>query len=80
MVAVKIVSKYHVPDEFLRKFLYNEIKVVKFLKHENIIKYYQSIESSHRFGFVANKIHNTEKLFSDSTLSCSTLKTARSST
>jgi testis-specific serine kinase len=50
MVAVKIVSKYHVPDEFLRKFLYNEIKVVKFLKHENIIKYYQSIESSHRFG------------------------------
>lgn len=49
MVAVKIVSKYHVPDEFLRKFLYNEIKVVKFLKHENIIKYYQSIESSHRF-------------------------------
>lgn len=48
MVAVKIVSKYHVPEEFLRKFLYNEIKVVKFLKHENIIKYYQSIESSHR--------------------------------
>lgn len=49
MVAIKIVSKHHVPDEFLRKFLYNEIKVVKFLKHENIIKYYQSIESSHRF-------------------------------
>ena len=49
MVAVKIVSKNHVPDDFLRKFLYNEIKVVKFLKHENIIKYYQSIESSHRF-------------------------------
>lgn len=49
MVAIKIVSKYHVPEEFLRKFLYNEIKVVKFLKHENIIKYYQSIESSHRF-------------------------------
>lgn len=49
MVAVKIVSKYHVPDEFLRNFLYNEIRVVKFLKHVNIIKYYQSIESSHRF-------------------------------
>lgn len=49
MVAIKVVSKYHVPEEFLRKFLYNEIKVVKFLKHENIIQYYQSIESSQRF-------------------------------
>lgn len=49
MVAIKIVSKYHVPDEFLRKFFYNEIRVVKFLRHPNIIDYYQSIESSHRF-------------------------------
>lgn len=57
-VAVKIISKYHVPDEFLRKFLYNEIKVVKFLKHENIIKYYQSIESSHRFEFHLNNFDN----------------------
>jgi serine kinase len=48
MVAIKTVSKYHVPEEFLRKFLYNEVKVVRFLKHENIIKYYQSIETSHR--------------------------------
>lgn len=55
MVAVKIVSKYHVPDEFLRKFLYNEIKVVKLLKHENIIKYFQSIESTHRL--VVGDIH-----------------------
>lgn len=56
MVAVKVVSKYHVPEEFLRKFLYNEIKVVKYLKHENIIQYYQSIESSQRFVVVSFEI------------------------
>ncbi|KAG5676423.1 hypothetical protein PVAND_006261 [Polypedilum vanderplanki] len=48
MVAIKTVSKHHVPEEFLKKFLYNEVKVVRFLKHENIIKYYQSIETSHK--------------------------------
>lgn len=58
MVAIKIVSKYKVPAEFLRKFLYNEINVVRRLGHENIIKYYQSIESSHRLYVVMQFAEN----------------------
>ncbi|CRK93679.1 CLUMA_CG007208, isoform A [Clunio marinus] len=57
-VAIKIVPKYNVPEEFLRKFLYSEITVVKFLKHENIIKYYQSIETSHRLYVVMQFAEN----------------------
>lgn len=71
MVAIKIVSKYNVPAEFLRKFLYNEINVVRLLRHDNIIKYYQSIESSHRLyvimqyaenGSILDVIHQEKRL------------------
>ncbi|CAG9797582.1 unnamed protein product [Chironomus riparius] len=71
MVAIKIVSKFQVPEEFLRKFLYNEIKVVRFLKHDNIIKYYQSIETSHRLyiimqnaehGSILDLIHKQKRI------------------
>ncbi|CAO1372336.1 unnamed protein product [Diamesa hyperborea] len=71
MVAIKIVSKYNVPAEFLRKFLYNEVTVVRMLRHDNIIKYYQSIESSHRLyvimqyaenGSILDIIHQEKRL------------------
>lgn len=48
VVAIKIISKYKVSKDYLNKFLYNEVNVVGLFRHENIIKYYQSIESSHR--------------------------------
>ncbi|XP_070500711.1 testis-specific serine/threonine-protein kinase 3-like [Chironomus tepperi] len=71
LVAIKIVSKYQVPEEFLRRFLYNEIKVASFLKHENIIKYYQSIETTHRLyiimqnaehGSILDLIHKQKRI------------------
>lgn len=48
-VAIKIISKMKAPKEYLTKFLPREIEVVKKLQHENIIHFYQSIETTHRY-------------------------------
>ncbi|XP_043944961.1 testis-specific serine/threonine-protein kinase 4-like [Protopterus annectens] len=45
-VAVKIISKKQVSQNYLRKFLPRELQVMKTLRHKNIIKLYQSIETS----------------------------------
>ncbi|KAK0168888.1 hypothetical protein PV327_002650 [Microctonus hyperodae] len=47
-VAVKIVSKFHAPGDYLKKFLPREIEVVKGLKHPNLIRFLQAIETTHR--------------------------------
>ncbi|XP_076235085.1 testis-specific serine/threonine-protein kinase 3 [Calliopsis andreniformis] len=47
-VAVKIVSKFQAPGEYLKKFLPREIEVVKGLKHSNLIRFLQAIETTHR--------------------------------
>lgn len=47
-VAVKIISKVKAPAEYIQKFLPREIDTVKGLHHENLIMFYQSIETSHR--------------------------------
>nr|CAD7264616.1 unnamed protein product [Timema shepardi] len=47
-VAVKIVSKFQAPADYLRKFLPREIEVVKGLKHQNLIRFLQAIETTHR--------------------------------
>ncbi|XP_022904654.1 testis-specific serine/threonine-protein kinase 3-like isoform X2 [Onthophagus taurus] len=47
-VAVKIVSKYTAPEDYLKKFLPREIEVVKGLKHPNLIRFLQAIETTHR--------------------------------
>lgn len=47
-VAVKIVSKFQAPTDYLRKFLPREIEVVKGLKHGNLIRFLQAIETTHR--------------------------------
>ncbi|XP_050424754.1 testis-specific serine/threonine-protein kinase 4-like [Adelges cooleyi] len=47
-VAIKIVSKVQEAADYLEKFLPREIQVVKGLKHENLIRYYQAIETTHR--------------------------------
>lgn len=47
-VAVKIVSKFTAPSDYLKKFLPREIEVVKGLKHPNLIRFLQAIETTHR--------------------------------
>ncbi|KAG8222547.1 hypothetical protein J437_LFUL004583 [Ladona fulva] len=47
-VAVKIVSKKQAPADYLRKFLPRELEVVKGLRHKNIIRFLQAIETTHR--------------------------------
>nr|CAD7266009.1 unnamed protein product [Timema shepardi] len=44
-VAVKIVSKFQAPTEYLKKFLPRQIEVVKGLKHQNLIKFLQFAEN-----------------------------------
>lgn len=51
-VAVKIVSKFHAPGEYLTKFLPREIEVVKGLKHPNLIHFLQAIETTHRLVYL----------------------------
>lgn len=48
-VAIKIISKFQAPGDYLKKFLPREIEVVKGLKHENLIRFLQAIETTHRF-------------------------------
>lgn len=50
-VAVKIISKVKAPAEYTQKFLPREIEAVKGLHHDNLITFYQSIETSHRWEF-----------------------------
>lgn len=49
MVAVKIISKHKAPEEYISKFVPREVEVVKGLRHINLISFYQSIETTHRF-------------------------------
>lgn len=48
VVALKIVSKFQESTDFIDKFLFREIEVVKGLRHKNILRYYQAIETTHR--------------------------------
>ncbi|XP_014485927.1 PREDICTED: testis-specific serine/threonine-protein kinase 3-like [Dinoponera quadriceps] len=56
-VAVKIVSKFQAPDEYT-KFLTREIEVVKGLKHPNLIRFLQAIETTHRVYIVMEYAQN----------------------
>ncbi|XP_076173669.1 testis-specific serine/threonine-protein kinase 3 [Ptiloglossa arizonensis] len=57
-VAVKIVSKFQAPGEHLRKFLPREIEVVKGLKHPNLIRFLQAIETTHRVYIIMEYAQN----------------------
>lgn len=48
-VAIKIVSKFSAPTDYLKKFLPREIEVVKGLRHPNLIRFLQAIETTHRW-------------------------------
>ncbi|KAH0540894.1 testis-specific serine/threonine-protein kinase 4-like isoform X1 [Cotesia glomerata] len=47
-VAIKIISKFQAPSDYLMKFLPREIEVIKGLKHPNLIRFLQAIETTHR--------------------------------
>ncbi|KAK5647421.1 hypothetical protein RI129_002313 [Pyrocoelia pectoralis] len=57
-VAVKIVSKFTAPTDYLKKFLPREIEVVKGLKHPNLIRFLQAIETTHRVYIVMEFAEN----------------------
>nr|CAD7413190.1 unnamed protein product [Timema cristinae] len=57
-VAVKIVSKFQAPTDYLKKFLPRQIEVVKGLKHQNLIKFLQVIETTHRIYIVMEFAEN----------------------
>ncbi|XP_015592495.1 testis-specific serine/threonine-protein kinase 4-like [Cephus cinctus] len=57
-VAVKIVSKFQAPGDYLKKFLPREIEVVKGLKHSNLIRFLQAIETTHRVYIVMEYAQN----------------------
>ncbi|XP_066259523.1 testis-specific serine/threonine-protein kinase 3-like [Euwallacea similis] len=47
-VAIKMVSKFSAPADYLKKFLPREIEAVKGLRHPNLIRFLQAIETTHR--------------------------------
>ncbi|SPP86130.1 testis-specific serine/threonine-protein kinase 1 [Drosophila guanche] len=57
-VAVKIISKVKAPPEYTQKFLPREIEAVKGLHHDNLITFYQSIETSHRVYLIMQLAEN----------------------
>ncbi|KAL0114608.1 hypothetical protein PUN28_011722 [Cardiocondyla obscurior] len=57
-VAVKIVSKFKAPGEYLTKFLPREIEVVRGLKHPNLIYFLQAIETTHRVYIIMEYAQN----------------------
>ncbi|KAI4504708.1 hypothetical protein M0802_000258 [Mischocyttarus mexicanus] len=57
-VAIKIISKYQAPSDYLKKFLPREIEVVKGLKHPNLIRFYQAIETTHRVYIIMEYAEN----------------------
>jgi len=40
-VAIKIITKKRAPKDYLEKFLPRELAIVKMLKHQNLIVFYQ---------------------------------------
>lgn len=57
-VAVKIISKFSAPADYLKKFLPREIDVVKGLRHPNLIRFLQAIETTHRVYIVMEYAEN----------------------
>ncbi|XP_056646977.1 testis-specific serine/threonine-protein kinase 3-like [Diorhabda sublineata] len=57
-VAIKIVSKFSAPADYLKKFLPREIEVVKGLRHQNLIRFLQAIETTHRVYIIMEYAEN----------------------
>ncbi|VVD05519.1 unnamed protein product [Leptidea sinapis] len=61
-VAIKIISKFQAPGDYLKKFLPREIEVVKGLKHANLIRFLQAIETTHSLLDVIRKDQHIDEL------------------
>lgn len=57
-VAVKIISKQKATKDVLNKFLPREIELVRNLKHENLIRFHECIETTLRFYIVMQYAEN----------------------
>lgn len=57
-VAVKIVSKFQAPADYLTRFLPREIEVVKGLRHSNLIRFLQAVETTHRVYIIMEYAEN----------------------
>lgn len=58
VVAIKIISKVRTPKDYLKNFLPREIDVVRGLQHPNLIRFYQSIETTHRVFIIMEYAEN----------------------
>uniref|UniRef100_A0A336LIK9 CSON002925 protein n=1 Tax=Culicoides sonorensis TaxID=179676 RepID=A0A336LIK9_CULSO len=58
VVAIKIISKFRTPKDYLKNFLPREIEVVRGLQHVNLIQFYQSIETTHRVFIIMEYAQN----------------------
>ncbi|XP_071091740.1 testis-specific serine/threonine-protein kinase 4-like [Haliotis cracherodii] len=61
-VAIKIISKRKAPEDYLQKFLPREIEVVRILRHPNLIKFHQVIETTTRFFLIMEISENGDLL------------------
>lgn len=57
-VAIKIVSKFQAPVDYLTRFLPREIEVVKGLRHTNLIRFLQAVETTHRVYIIMEYAEN----------------------
>lgn len=73
-VAIKVISKFRTPKDYIQNFLPRELEVIKGLQHPNLIRFFQSIETTHRVfivmeyaerGSLLDLIHRERKLDED---------------
>lgn len=57
-VAIKVIDKTHAPEKYLTKFLVREIQVARGLRHDNLIRYLQAIESTNKFYIITEYASN----------------------
>ncbi|CAD5121984.1 unnamed protein product [Dimorphilus gyrociliatus] len=61
-VAIKIVSKKLAPREYINTFMPRELHVARLLKHPNIVRFFQSIETTNHVYLIMEKITNGDLL------------------
>lgn len=61
-VAIKIITKKKAPEDFLSKFLPREIRVLKKIRHANVISLIEVIETNTRIYIITNIAENGDLL------------------
>ena len=57
-VAIKIIPKNKIPQDYLNTFLPRELAIARQLKHNNLIEFYESIETNQRHFIVMQYADN----------------------